>query len=147
MVNAWDIPIIGRILSVLGFYLFSIVSFALLLQWFWTYEILHDPVKAVKQVNSNYFTKVLGWVFFGTLIGLVLVVLFDSLGFRVIAFLTATVMDIWQFAVCMCYIVLYCKFLWLFHAAPEIKALRFQIHTFFLFMIFILLCKTLFESL
>ncbi len=89
----------------------------------------------------------LGWVFFGTLIGLVLVILFDFLDFDLIAYVITAVMEIWQFAVCICYIVLYCKFIWLIHAAPEIGALQFQIHTFFLFMIFILLCKTIFGSL
>jgi len=76
-VNNWDFSRAGRILTDIAFYLFSIVSFALLLQWFWTFEILHDPVKAVNQNNSHYFTKVLGIVFFCSLIVLVMVIVFD----------------------------------------------------------------------
>ena len=141
-VNAWDFSRMGRIMTDLAFYLFSIVSFALLLQWFWTFEILHDPVKAVNQNNSHYFTKVLGIVFFCSLIGLVMVIIFDCLSLYLTAYLLATMLDIWQFAVCICYIVLYCKFLWLMHTNPEFRVLQLQVHTFFLFMIFILLCKT-----
>jgi hypothetical protein len=142
-----DISRVGRTLHSISFYLFSIVSFALLLQWFWTFEILNDPVKAVKQKNSHYFTKVLGIVLACSLLLLGTRILFDCMSWLTTAYILAAVMSIWMFAVLACYTILYSKFLSLIHANQELKELIFQVHTFFLFMIIILLCKIVICSL
>jgi hypothetical protein len=76
-VNFMDDSRLGRALHDLTLYFFSIVSFALLLQWFWTFEILNDPVKAVNQKNSNYFSKVLCVVFLCSLVLMVTGIIFD----------------------------------------------------------------------
>jgi hypothetical protein len=121
--NPLDVGLTGRILHDISFYLFSIICFALLLQWFWTYEILNDPVKAVEHQDTSFYTKVLSGSLLASLLLLVFAILFDCLGNNGIAAWLGLFLNLWLVFVLICYIVLYVKFLLLMRRSPEFLVL------------------------
>ena len=115
------------------------ISFALLLQWVFTFQILSDPVRALRHSKTDYFSKVLGvcTLVFSIIVAIDLISYVyntnDALDLTTLLLLYAL-----GLGVIICYCVLYTKFIQLMRSYPD---LRRQVHPFFVFMIAILSIK------
>jgi hypothetical protein len=136
----YSIRVLARVFHDITFYFFSIIAFALFLQWVFTFQILSDPVRALRNSKTDYFSEVLGVctlifsiVVTVDLISYVYNTKYDSLDISTLLLLYAL-----GLGVIICYFLLYAKFIRLMHSYPD---LRRQVHPFFVFMIVILSIK------
>lgn len=128
-------------------YLFAIISFALLLQWYWTYQVLEDPVKALERTKTRCFDKVLITCFgiYTCIIICDIIFVCTSSGedskLDDLSITTGIILAIFGLAVLTCYCLMYLAFVLLMKKNPDLQALSQQINLFFIFMITILLVK------
>ena len=109
------------------------------LQWVKAFQILTDPVKALRHAHTDYYSKVLGVC---TLIFSIIVTI-DLLSYvfnsnDALDYTFLILLYVMGFGVIVCYLVLYQKFIKLMRSFPD---LRRQVHPFFVFMIAILSIK------
>lgn len=103
------------------------ITFALLLQWYWTYQVLSDPVEALKQDNHRCRDKWLAACFAIYTLVVVSDIIFvftdNNADLNDLQIATGIILAIFGLSVLLCYCFMYLAYVLLMKKNPDLQVL------------------------